>query len=133
MHLPRKLAFERGEEVDELMRLVAAGGIVKGTVNQLLQDKMPIRMRGQICLLEDEAEVFETPMQIARRENFAGGVDAYEVPVPTGRRAEGGESLAECEQETVGVGHNESNEVSVFVHLFKTAGVDGRDHRYGPG
>ena len=48
MHLFRKLALQCRDEIEQLMRLVAAEGIAKGAVNHFLEDEMAPGMSSQV-------------------------------------------------------------------------------------
>ena len=54
-----KLAFEGGDEIEKLVRFVAALGILKRPVHHFLQHEMPLRLFGEVGDFEREAKILD--------------------------------------------------------------------------
>ena len=102
--LVRELAFQCSQQVDELMRFIAAGRITEGAMDQFLQNQVSPRMRCQLGLFQQQAEIRQVPVQISRRQHLEG---SFQVHNPAGgpAYAEGLYGPVERVEETVGVGH----------------------------
>ena len=70
--LPGKLAFEGSEEIEQLVRLVAARGVLVRSVNELLKHQVTAGMFLQLRFLEHLAKVLHVAVQVAHDHDFAG-------------------------------------------------------------
>ena len=96
-----ELARQRRDQVEQLVRLVAAGGIPERAVDDLLQNEVPPRVMGEVGLLHQRLEVAEVAVQIAADEHISGVSQCHDAAGAAGRGAErrscageGGQSLA---------------------------------------
>jgi hypothetical protein len=72
VNLPGKLALKSRQEINQLMRFIAAQGIKKRPVHQFLKNQVSIRMRAQIGSFQETAKVFQIAMQIACHQDILG-------------------------------------------------------------
>ena len=105
MHLARVLTFEGGDEVDQLVRSVAAGRVAVRPVDHFLQDEMPGRVAGEVGDPEQPAEIVDVAVQVAGDEDLGGALQRDETAAAAGRGAEGVGGSLEGRQKAVGVGH----------------------------
>jgi hypothetical protein len=100
----RVLALERGEEVEQLVGLVAAGGVAVGAVDQFLHDQVAARLPAQVRALQDAPEVLDVAVQVAGDQHVVG-VKVNEVAAAAGSVAAGLGGAAQGVQQAVGVRH----------------------------
>ena len=108
MHAIRKLALHRREQIDELMRFLAAIGIRKRPVYEFLKHEVPLRIRGQIGEFPDGLKVRYVAVKIADDENIAGIDQMNEVSDATRRGGHRVDSPAKRVQHSVRWRHNGS-------------------------
>ena len=100
------LALQGGDQVDELVRLISpVVGIEARPVDELLQDQVTLRVRGERGLLEHLAEEGEVAVQVADDQDIQGGLDRDDAPSATGRGPEEIGRAAEHAEQLDGVGH----------------------------
>jgi hypothetical protein len=116
MNLARILALKGCYQIEQLVRLVAAGRIVKRTVDQFLQHEMPVRVLGERGFLKDQPEVFDAAMQVPGHQYVAGLGEIDAMAVPARRRPESYAGLAQGVQKSGWIRHDEDNELSAFVY-----------------
>ena len=105
VHLSRELVLERREEIDKLMRLVAALRIAKFSVNELLKDEVARRVIGQIGAAKHDLEVRDVTVQVAGNENLGAFLEMDDVPATTGRGANQRQRLTKVGQHSFGSRH----------------------------
>jgi hypothetical protein len=89
MHLARVLTFQSGDQVEQLVRTVAARRVTEWAVNDLLQDKMSSWVVGEVGFLDQTTEVLDIAVQIARGEYIDGALQDDDPAAPARRRTEG--------------------------------------------
>ena len=83
------LALERGDQVHELMRAVASVvGILRGTVDQLLQHKMPRGMAIERRKFEHVPECEQVAVEIADDHDVGRPLEGHDAARAAGRRAQ---------------------------------------------
>ena len=86
--LSRVLALEGREQVEELVRLVAAARVGVLAVDDLLQDQVPARVLAEVGRLVDGLEVAQVAVQVAGDEHLVG-VLKLDESAPCGRASAG--------------------------------------------
>src|SRR5262245_56749772 len=120
VNLVRMLGLQRADQIDELMRLVAAGGILEGAVDQLLNDEVASRVPGEVSALQQPAEVLEVPVYVPADEDLVA-VGEPDEPAGAARGGpERGEGAPYGLQAEVDAGHERQ-----WVEVSRVAG--GRD------
>ena len=77
MDLSWKLAFQGGEEVDQLVGLVPARRVLVRSMNELLKHEVAPGMLLQRCFLQHLAKVFHIAVQVAHDHHFAYFLQAH--------------------------------------------------------
>src|SRR2546426_974162 len=107
MDLSRELALEPGDEIEQLVRLIAAVvGVAVGAVDDLLEDEMPPRMVGEVGPFEDRLEIADVAVQIAGGEDFLHVRQGDDTALTAGRGPERLSGAAQGVKKLVGVRHS---------------------------
>jgi len=98
------LTREGGDEIDELVRLVAAARVGMRSVNDFLQHEMPAHVGGEVGGLEKSAEIVEVAVQVATDEDVGGVEQGHEAAAAARLGAKSGGGSPERGQEASGSG-----------------------------
>jgi hypothetical protein len=98
MDLARELVLERREEIDQLVRLVAAARVTELTVDHFLEDEMARRVVIEVRCAKEHLEVRHVAMQVARNNHLGAVLQLNDVPMPARSRPHQRERLPKVGQ-----------------------------------
>jgi hypothetical protein len=109
MHLLRELILECSEQIDKLVRLVAAFGVAELSVDELLQNEMSHRVMRKVGRLKHYLEVADVAVQIACHDYVAAVLEIDDMPAPARSRPNKRDGLAEMGQHPIRGGQSGSS------------------------
>jgi hypothetical protein len=95
MDLVGMLTFQRRDKVDQLVRLVPAGGIAKRTVDQFLKNEVPLEVFGELSPLHQESEILHVPVEIPRDQYFTRPFQMHYPAAPPESATSGRDGLCQ--------------------------------------
>src|SRR5262249_475812 len=108
MHSRGKLTLQGRDQIEQLVRFVAARGIAMGAVNDFLQHEMAARLTAKVRFRQEGAKVLQVAVQVACGQHFGGIRKHDEAAAPARPVAEGANGALKGLQQTVGVWHDVS-------------------------
>ena len=100
-----ELALQSGQEIHQLVRLIAAGGIAERSVDDLLQDQMAARLTAQVGAVEQATEIRNLSVQVAGNHHLGGVRQGHDPAAATRRRPEGCDGSRQRVEEPIRIWH----------------------------
>src|SRR5216683_7144765 len=105
MDLIGKLTLESRQQIQQLMRLVAAGRVMKRPVKQLLEHQVPMGMCQEIGPFQKPAEVFQVSVKVPGHHNLGRAIEVNQMAFASGSILKSPDGLANGSKKAGGIRH----------------------------